>query len=112
MLRSVRCGALRLDALGEFPGHLEMDVGREERRADLGQGGGHVLLGKLADSAEVPEGGREFVGQGFKHGNSPDASMVAWMQSRVLFLGWLIGPRSCDARTPYEPCTEAPHRRR
>ncbi len=56
-----------LDALDEFTGDLEMNVGGEEGGAHFLEGVGHVGLGQLADPAQIAEGGGEFFGQGFKH---------------------------------------------
>ena len=55
-LQHLLAGALGLDALGELPGDLEVDVGGEERGAHLGEGRRHVLLGELADAPQVAQG--------------------------------------------------------
>ena len=79
-LQHLLAGALGLHALHKFPGHLEVDVGREEGRADFGEGRRHILLGQLAHAAEVAQRGGKFIGQRFKHAAQPDASTRLPMQ--------------------------------
>ena len=67
--RQVLADALRLDALDEFAGDLEVDVGRKQGGPHLLQGLGHILFGELADSAQVAQGGGQFVGERFEHAN-------------------------------------------
>ena len=69
-LQDLLARALGLDPLDELPGYLEMHVGREEGGADLAQRRGHVLLGELADTAQVSQCGGQFIGQGIKHGEA------------------------------------------
>ena len=86
-LQDLLARALGLNALRKLPGDLEMDVRSEERGAHLGQGRSHVLLGKLADAAQVAQGGGEFVGQGFKHANPRDCINEGSVATPVIAFG-------------------------
>ena len=47
---------------------LEVDVGLEQREADLARGPRDVLLGEAAATFEVSEGGLKLVGKRVEHG--------------------------------------------
>jgi len=52
-----------LHAVDELARDLEVDICRQQRRAHLLEGVGHVFFGELADTAQVAQGRGEFVGE-------------------------------------------------
>ena len=56
-----------LDRRGELLDDLEVDVGLEQREADLAHRLVDVVLGQLAARADVGEGGLKPVGEGVEH---------------------------------------------
>ena len=73
MLWMTSCAeGLGLDALNEIAGDLEIDIGLQQRHADLAEGIGDVGLGDFAEAAQVFEGVLELAAQGIEHGVTLD----------------------------------------
>ena len=68
-LEHLLAGGLRLHAFDELAGDLEMHVGGEQGGAHLLEGVRHVLLGELADAAQVAQRLAETFRERFKHGS-------------------------------------------
>ena len=66
-LRELRAERLLLDALDERPHDAHVDVGFEERDADLARDLVDVLLGEAPARAEPGEDAVETVGKGVEH---------------------------------------------
>ena len=60
-------GAL-LDVIDELAHDLEVDVGFEQRQADLAHGLVDVGLAQLAVAAQLAEDALQALGEGFEHG--------------------------------------------
>ncbi len=77
-LEDLLAGALLLDALDEFAGDLELDIGGEEGGADLLEGLGGVFGRELGDAAQVAQGEAHAVGQAFEHGKGRREARRRW----------------------------------
>jgi hypothetical protein len=86
----------RADARREVLDDLEVDVGLEERGADLPQTLLDVRVGELALAAQEAEGGREALSQGLEHGESG----VYWIRPREKDGDSRMAPHETSPRPP------------
>src|SRR5262249_4635494 len=76
-LRNLRAIRAFLDASDARPHDAHVDVGLEQREADLARDVVDVLLGELAASAQPLEDSVEAVGQGIEHRRRPYSTRAA-----------------------------------
>ena len=69
-LHDLRAERALLDVADELAHHLEVDVGLEQRQADLAHGGVDVLGGELAVALETLHDALQAVGERVEHGRS------------------------------------------
>ena len=62
---------LGLDPFDEIAGHLEIDIGLQQGHAHFAQGLAHVVLGNLAEAAQVLERLLELAAERIEH-SGPD----------------------------------------